>query len=170
MKLKYFLLFCLFFQQINAQKSLDKLLNKYNDNSVPYISVNELAKPNTNPILLDAREIEEYNISHLKNAIYVGYKTFNLETILNTIPNKDKAIVVYCSLGVRSEIVAKKLKNAGYNNVKNLYGGIFEWKNKSLSVYNNKKKETDSIHAFSKAWSKWLKKGISYYPKKQSNE
>ncbi|WP_375238516.1 rhodanese-like domain-containing protein [Aurantibacter sp.] len=170
MKLKYILLFTLFFQQIYAQNNLDQLLKKYNDNTVPYISVNELVQFKTKPVLLDAREIEEYNISHLKNAVYVGYKTFKLETILNTIPNKGNPIVVYCSLGVRSEIIAKKLKNAGYTNVKNLYGGIFEWKNKDFSVYNNNKKETDSIHAFSKTWSKWLKKGISYYPKKQSNE
>lgn len=166
MKLKHLLLFCLFFQQINAQKSLDKLLKKYNDNGVPYISVEELAAPKTKAILLDAREVEEYNISHLKDAVYVGFNTFKLETVLNTIPNKENAIVVYCSLGIRSETIAEKLKAAGYTNVRNLYGGIFEWKNKNFSVYNNKKRETDSIHAFSKTWSKWLKKGISYFPKK----
>jgi len=33
---------------------------------------------------------------------------------------------VYCSLGIRSEVIAKKLKKAGYTNVFNLYGGIFE--------------------------------------------
>lgn len=170
MKLKYLLLFCLFFQQVNAQKSLSKLLKEYNDNSIPYISVEELATPKTKVILLDTREIEEYNMSHLKDAIYVGYNTFKLETVLNTIPNKDEAIVVYCSLGIRSETIAKKLNFAGYTNVKNLYGGIFEWKNKNLSVYNNKETKTDSIHAFSKAWSKWLKKGISYYPKPVTNE
>ncbi len=153
-----------------SQKNLDKLLKKYNTNNVPYISVEELAMPKTNAILLDAREIEEYNISHLKNAIYVGYNTFKLETVLNTIPNKDNAIVVYCSLGIRSETIANKLKTAGYTNVKNLYGGIFKWKNTNFNVYNNNKKETDSVHAFSKAWSKWLKKGISYVPKVEPNE
>lgn len=153
-----------------SQKKLDKLLKKYNTNRVAYISVEELAMPKTDAILLDAREIEEYNISHIKNAIYVGYNSFKLETVLNTIPNKDNAIVVYCSLGIRSETIGEKLKNAGYTNVKNLYGGIFKWKNTNFSVYNNNKKETDSVHAFSKTWSKWLNKGISYVPKVESNE
>ena len=77
--------------------------------------------------------------------------------------NKNSKIVVYCSLGVRSEDVAEKLKKAGYSNVYNLYGGIFEWKNNDLEVLNLNEKPTDSIHIYSKAWSKWLKKGVKVY-------
>ena len=71
--------------------------------------------------------------------------------------------MVYCSLGVRSEDIAEQLKKAGYNKVKNLYGGIFEWKNNGFPIYNLENKETDSIHTFSMKWSKWLKKGIKVY-------
>jgi 3-mercaptopyruvate sulfurtransferase SseA len=70
---------------------------------------------------------------------------------------------VYCSLGIRSETVASKLKKAGFTNVYNLYGGIFEWKHNDFPIYNSNEKETDSIHAFSKDWSKWAKKGIKIY-------
>jgi hypothetical protein len=77
---------------------------------------------------------------------------------------------VYCSLGIRSETIANQLKKAGYTNIKNLYGGIFEWRNKGFKVYNSEDKKTDSIHAFSKAWSKWLTKGTKVYPEtKKSN-
>ncbi|MFB9105669.1 rhodanese-like domain-containing protein [Algibacter miyuki] len=79
------------------------------------------------------------------------------------MPNKDTQIVVYCSLGIRSESIADSLKQAGYTHVENLYGGIFEWKNNNFPVYNSEEKETDSIHTFNKAWSKWLKKGIKIY-------
>jgi rhodanese-related sulfurtransferase len=144
-----------------AQKKLSKLLNKENSGSIPYIYIEELAS--SNPILLDAREQKEYNTSHLKNAICVGYDSFNLESVQPKLPNKDSKIVVYCSLGIRSEDIAEKLKKAGFENVKNLYGGIFEWKNNDLPVYNSNEKETDSIHTFSKAWSKWLTKGIKVY-------
>ena len=61
--------------------------------------------------------------------------------------------------GIRSEDIAIKLKKEGYKNVKNLFGGIFEWKNNNLKIYNQKNQTTDSIHAFSKKWSKWLKNG-----------
>jgi len=155
----YYILF--FFSAISfSQESLPELLEKYNKENIPYISVEQLATPKTNPIILDAREFQEYEVSHLKNAICVGYDTFDIELIGSQIPNKDQEIVVYCSLGIRSEVIASKLKKAGYSDVKNLYGGIFEWKNKNYSVYNTQEKETDSVHTFSKKWSKWLNNGI----------
>jgi len=144
-----------------SQNNLSKLLKKYNTENVPYISVKEV--DTTKAIFLDARESKEFEVSHLKNAICVGYDNFNLESVEKQFPNKNQEIVVYCSLGIRSEVVAQKLIDAGYTNVKNLYGGIFKWKNENHSVYNINEIETDSIHAFSKEWSKWLKKGIKIY-------
>lgn len=147
-----------------AQKSLSKLLKTHNKNNVPYITAETLASPKTNAMLLDSREPNEYKVSHLKDAICVGYDNFNLEAITNKVTDKSTPIVVYCSLGIRSEIVADKLIKAGYTNVKNLYGGIFEWKNKDFNIYNSQKQVTDSVHTFSKEWSKWLKKGTKVYP------
>jgi rhodanese-related sulfurtransferase len=163
MKLLFILLLsCLTFQA-NAQKTLDELLNQYNTNRAPYISVQELAMPKTDAIILDAREKEEYEVSHLKDAIFVGFNHFEMDSIQSKLGNKDQKIVVYCSLGIRSETVAEKLKKAGFTNVYNLYGGIFEWKNKDFPIYNLKENETDSIHAFSKEWSKWVNKGVKIY-------
>ncbi|RZN83008.1 MAG: rhodanese-like domain-containing protein [Winogradskyella sp.] len=142
-----------------SQESLSELLKQNNEQSVPYISVQELAMPKTKAILLDAREQKEYNVSHLENAIYVGYDFFDLKSVTDTVPDKNQEIVVYCSLGIRSEDIAEQLKKEGYKNVRNLYGGIFEWKNNNFKVYNQKQQITDSVHAFSKEWSKWLKKG-----------
>lgn len=138
-------------------------MKKYNDNSVPYISIEELAMPKTKVVLMDAREQVEYKVSHLNKAINVGYNVFNINSVEQKIPDKSTPIVVYCSLGIRSETIADSLINAGYNNVKNLYGGIFEWKNKNYPIYNLNNKQTDSIHAFSEEWGKWLKKGIKVY-------
>ena len=146
-----------------AQKKLSKLLKQQNTESIPYISVEALQNESKNIILLDSREEKEFKTSHLKNAIYVGYDFFNLDSVQSKLKNKNSKIVVYCSLGVRSEDVSEKLKKAGYSNVYNLYGGIFEWKNNDLEVLNLNEKPTDSIHIYSKAWSKWLKKGVKVY-------
>lgn len=146
----------------HTQKKLSKLLNTYNEESIPYITATQLSQTKK-VVLLDAREQKEFNTSHLKDAIFVGYDSFNIETIKSQSLKKDSKIVVYCSLGIRSEDIAKKLKKAGYTNVENLYGGIFEWKNNNLPVYNCNEKETDSVHTFSKDWSKWLTKGIKIY-------
>ncbi len=162
-KLTYIVLFFSVIQSSLAQDSLADLLKRYNTNNMPYITVQELAMPKTNYKILDAREPNEYNVSHLRDAEFVGYKDFKIETVLNKIPNKKDTIVVYCSLGIRSETISKKLNNAGYTAVYNLYGGIFEWKNNDFPVYNMKNKETDSVHAFSKMWGKWLEKGEKVY-------
>ncbi len=146
-----------------SQETMSDLLRKYNSKSIPYMSVQELAMPKTKAVILDAREIKEYETSHIKDAYYVGYDEFKIDTVSKIIKNKEQNIVVYCSIGIRSEDIAEKLKKAGYTNVFNLYGGIFEWKNKEFPLYNSEGLETDKVHTFSKEWSHWLKNGIKIY-------
>lgn len=157
---------------VNAQKSLDELLAKYNSSDVPYISVEALKmKQDETPLwILDTRELEEFEVSHIKNAQFVGYNNFSIKKVSELIPDKSTPIIVYCSLGIRSENIGKKLTKAGFTNVSNLYGGIFEWKNSGFKVYSLQNIETEKVHAYSKAWSKWLKKGEKIYPKKQNIE
>lgn len=146
-----------------SQENLKQLLEKYNTESVPYISVTDLQKEK-NVVLLDAREPKEFEVSHLKNSICVGYDFFNIEKTLKKLPkNKNTKIIVYCSLGIRSEDIAEKLQKEGYTNVFNLYGGIFEWKNQNNTVVNNQNIPTEKIHTFNKEWSKWLHKGEKIY-------
>ena len=147
----------------NSQETIQALLKTHNKESVAYMSVQELAMPKTEAVLLDSRELIEYETSHLKNAIHVGYDEFNIETVTNQLTDKSTTIVVYCSLGIRSEDIAEQLKKKGYTNVYNLFGGIFEWKNKDFTVYNIEGEPTENVHAFSEAWSQWLLKGIKIY-------
>ena len=163
MKNKIIYIFLFLSGIIFSQESLSELLKKYNNESIPYISVQELAIQKTDAILLDARELKEYEVSHLKDALHVGYDEFNLKNTIKQLNDKDQMIVVYCSLGVRSEDIAEQLKKEGYTNVYNLFGGIFEWKNNNHKVYDNKEEPTENVHAFSKKWSKWLLKGNKIY-------
>ncbi|WP_299120113.1 rhodanese-like domain-containing protein [uncultured Winogradskyella sp.] len=161
---KSILLIVLFISSFGfAQKSISKLLKKYNTESIPYISVQELAMPDSEAIILDSREMKEYEVSHIKNAIQVGYDDFDIETVEKHVSDKSKTIVVYCSVGIRSEDIGEQLKKAGYTNVYNLFGGIFEWKNNDYTVYNNEDEPTENVHTFSKEWSRWLLKGIKIY-------
>ena len=139
-----------------------KTLEKFNKESVPYIHTEDLSLV-YKPLLLDTREKEEYEVSHLKNALWIGHKEFDEQFVTLNIPNKEEPIIVYCSIGVRSENIGEKLLAMGYQNVSNLYGGIFEWKNKDYKVYNLSEKETDSVHAYNKHWGKLLVKGIKVY-------
>lgn len=129
---------------------------------VPHLDVATLKTDlDSNTIFVDAREKKEYDVSHLKNAVHVGYDSLNLAPLENI--DKLQPIIVYCSVGYRSEKVTQKLIVKGYTNVKNLYGGLFEWVNQDGMVVNNQNQLTDSVHAFSSAWGIWLKKGNKTY-------
>ena len=152
----------LFFYSGLAQPSLKKTLKRFNTESVPYITVDGLQK-NPNLIVLDTREREEFQVSHLRKALWVGFKEFEIGKIQKKIPDTSAPIVVYCSIGVRSEKIGEQLQNAGYTNVKNLYGGIFEWKNQGQIVVDSLENPTERVHAFSKFWGKLLTKGDKVY-------
>ncbi len=61
-----------------------------------------------------------------------------------------QTIVVYCSVGVRSDKIAKEIIDAGYTKVHNMLGGIFEWINKGHPVYDTSGNPTPYVHAYSK--------------------
>ncbi|MFV8351820.1 rhodanese-like domain-containing protein [Flavobacterium sp. XS2P14] len=145
-----------------GQKTIPKVLEKLNSKTVPYITVEEF-QAKKGVIVLDSREISEFNVSHIKDALSVGYNNFDKNKITATIPNKNANIIVYCSIGVRSEKIGEKLLKMGYKNVYNLYGGIFEWKNNNGKVIDNKGQDTDNVHTYNKSWSKYLKKGTKIY-------
>ena len=145
-----------------AQSGIDRALRAWNKESVPYIYPENLPMPDS-ILYLDTREKEEFDVSHLKDALWVGYKDFDEAQALREIPDKSQAIIVYCSIGVRSENIGEKLKALGYEKVLNLYGGIFQWKNQGGEVYNGNGMPTDSVHAFNKHWGKLLQKGVKVY-------
>jgi rhodanese-related sulfurtransferase len=105
-------------------------------------------------IIFDAREKAEFDVSHIPGAIYLGYSDFNVGRIKN-IP-KEKNIVIYCSIGYRSEKIGEKLLRFGYKNVYNLYGSIFEWANEKYPLVSSNGKTTYTIHSYNKSWSKWV--------------
>lgn len=157
-----FIIFFLFSHIIYGQNTIPEVLKKYNSELISYISVKQ-ASMKSNVVFLDARELIEYNTSHIKGALHVGYTSFNQTFVLEKIIDKNATIIVYCSIGVRSEKIGEKLLKLGYSNVFNLYGGIFEWKNNDYKVFNHSEQETEYVHTYSKEWSKYLKKGIQTY-------
>lgn len=158
MRTFFILLICYFSTPIFAQKTIPEVLKKFNRNSVPYIHVDEL-KSKKNLLIFDTREKEEFEISHLKKAIFLGFNSFDPKKMKQIYKNQNDTIVVYCSIGVRSEKIGEQLLKLGYKHVYNLYGGIFEWKNEDQEVVDSNQKPTQNVHAFSNEWSKYLLKG-----------
>ena len=136
---------------------LSKLLN----HNVNEVSVTDI-KLNDKVVYLDAREKNEYKVSHVKNAIWVGYDKFQEDSIKGLA--KDKKIIVYCSVGYRSEKITEKLIKMGYTNVSNLYGGLFEWSNQKMPMVRGAQNDTTvKIHPYDEKWGQWIISGDKSY-------
>lgn len=146
--------------QRTQSKAFGTMVDALIRESVPVVTCNEL-KQMPNAVLLDARERKEYAVSHLPNARWVGYDNFELSRVAD-VP-KSTPIVLYCSVGYRSEKVGEKLQAAGYTNVKNLYGSLFEWVNQGNPVVDAAGKPTQRVHAYSRMWGVWLNRGEKVY-------
>ena len=162
--LKYYvLMFCLLASQcITAQSQTEvevndpdfqKMLQRLLQMKVDHMDVDELHADPDKYIILDSRELPEYETSHIEGAIHVGYNKLQHD-VIQDIP-KDAEIVVYCSVGYRSERVAYQLQKKGYSNVKNLYGSIFEWANRGYPLISADGSTTD-VHTYNRKWSQWM--------------
>ncbi len=110
------------------------------------------------PLLLDARTESEYAISHLKTAISIDLTRKDFSDTLDI--SFDTPIVVYCSIGYRSAVVAQKLQQAGFSQVFNLSGGIFEWANEHRPMFqliSQKLQLTTFVHPYNRTWGKLLR-------------
>ena len=124
--------------------------------SVKTIAPNDVKRA-PNMVILDARERAEYDVSHLPNAVFIGYNNFE-KKIVDSLA-KDKPIVVYCSIGYRSEKIGEKLQKLGFTKVYNLYGSIFEWVNQGNVVVDKNGQPTKKVHTYNKNWSRWVEDG-----------
>lgn len=122
--------------------------------NVDLMGVDQLQQQQDSLFILDTRTAEEFAVSHIPGARHLGYRNLN-KSVLNDIP-KDAPIVLYCSVGYRSERVGNRLKRLGYQNVHNLYGSIFEWVNHGYTVVTPEGEKTQKIHTYNRNWSRWV--------------
>lgn len=134
---------------------LDEEVKKLYKNTVPVVSMED-AQNWKSAALLDTRERPEFDVSHIPNAMFVGYDDFDINSL--SYLSKNDTIIVYCSVGYRSERIGEQLQVAGFQNVFNLYGGIFNWKNNDGVVVSSTD-TTQQVHTYNKRWSRFLKKG-----------
>lgn len=139
------------------KKAFSKKLERLLSFTAPVIGVQELSESTDKYLILDSREEEEYQVSHIPGAKFSGYKNFDW-TVLDGV-SKDQPIVLYCSVGYRSEKMAEDLMEQGYTNVQNLYGSLFEWANADLPMQDGEGNPTKKIHTYNSKWSRWVEDG-----------
>ena len=145
-----------------SQFNYDLMLNGLLGRNVPELEVSKLTSQWQRYTLLDARSEEEFTVSHLQGARWVGYSDFDDLRVRDL--SKETPILVYCSVGYRSEKITVRLKKMGFQEVYNLYGGLFEWVNQGGTVVDLEGGSTTKVHAFDRIWGVWLRRGEKVYP------
>ncbi len=84
-------------------------------------------------IFVDVRERAEWDEGHIPGALHIprGSLESRAEGLL---PDRGRALVVYCAAGSRSAFAAKTLEDLGYVDVVSLTGGFTDWKRNGLPV------------------------------------
>ena len=126
---------------------------------VPVVNAEEAYAQREAVTFLDTREADEYAVSHLPGALLLGYDDPDY-TVLDDLP-KDAPLVLYCSVGYRSERIGRTLRKRGFTDVRNLYGSIFEWVNAGYPVVDRAGYPTRRVHTFNKKWSRWVTDGAA---------
>lgn len=119
---------------------------------VPQVSTGQLWREMSSenaPVLIDVRSTDEFAVSHLPGAVcYVP-------GMLERIP-PDAAVVLYCSVGVRSSEVARQFIRAGRGDVRQLDGSIFRWATESRPMVDEAGQPTRLVHPFDRRWARLL--------------
>ena len=146
-----------------SQVEFNKIADEVSKGNVPDISVKIFKMEKESFIILDCREVNEYEISHIEDARRVGFDDFDLSQI-EDIPKSAK-IVTYCTVGRRSEKIGEKLQDAGYTNVYNLRGSLLSWMNEGYPVIDSQGRKTNKIHGYKKEleFEKHFKIGVVVY-------
>ena len=76
-------------------------------------------------LILDCRTKSFYDIGHIEGAI--SFPTFEVENILDKIPDKNKKLLLYCNVGTASSRAAYELSNLGYTEIYNSIDGVAEY-------------------------------------------
>ncbi|MBQ0070298.1 MAG: rhodanese-like domain-containing protein [Spirochaetales bacterium] len=86
----------------------------------------ELLKNTEDILLLDVREEEEWELSHIPSCVLLPLSELEAKAE-EVLEDKTQPILVYCHSGRRSLLASSILESLGYTNIFNLLGGILAW-------------------------------------------
>lgn len=93
---------------------------------------------NSDATIIDLRSAEAFGRGHIVNARNIPAD--EIDARLEKLgPNKSKPVVVVCDAGMTSTKTVEKLKQAGYESVYGLKGGMAGWSQAGLPVVTAKK-------------------------------
>ena len=67
--------------------------------------------PSASPLLLDARTLEEFEVSHMRDARFAPSVEASLQALAGVA--RDQSIIAYCAVGFRSSVLARGARRTG---------------------------------------------------------
>ena len=101
------------------------------------------------PLFLDVREQDEWDEGRIPGAVHVPRGRLE-QSVEGLVPDRAAPIVVYCASGNRSAFAAKTLEELGYTDVRNLAGGIVDWKRNGFPIETGASLSTDQRRRYSR--------------------
>ena len=96
------------------------------DNELSVFDLRELLARSQDYLLVDVREPYEFDMMHIPGSMLMPLGGFLDGSALAAVP-KDKEIILYCKVGIRSATALDILKAAGHSRVRHVSGGIVAW-------------------------------------------
>lgn len=92
--------------------------------NIPEVTIDQVKK-DTKALIIDVREIDEWNAGHIQSAQHLALSSL----MQGNIPNlpADREVYLYCQMGQRSRKAAQIIRDEGYLNVYNVTGGYEAW-------------------------------------------
>ncbi|MBT8446447.1 MAG: rhodanese-like domain-containing protein [Gammaproteobacteria bacterium] len=84
-----------------------------------------------NAVTVDVRGEADFKRGHILDALHIPLASLP-ERIKELEPHRESPVIVYCELGNVSPRAAIKLREAGFDNVLRLRGGLSAWRQASL--------------------------------------
>ena len=134
----------------NQKQKIDSLISEFEDRikQIPWITVDDFLQRSEREswLILDGRSKEERCISKLPGAI--AFEKLPRER--NAFQNMN--ILVYCTIGYRSALLAKRLRSENLS-AYNLRGGIFAWIFSNRTLVDEQGRPTKNVHVYGPKWN-----------------
>jgi len=124
----FFLLFGLIAMLIiDVQRNSLKGSKKVTPAEVPLLQRGEL-------LIVDISKAAEFKTGHITDSVNIPATSFKTDDKAFSTLDKETTILVCDQTGMTSGAIAKKIKDAGFNNVLVLDGGILNWRKENFPV------------------------------------
>ena len=105
--------------------------------------VDEKLKSDNPPLLLDIRELDEFDAMHIAGSMHVPRGILETaceynydETVRELVEARNREVVVICRSGIRSALAVFTMQLMGYENVSSMKTGLRGWNDYELPLVN----------------------------------